>query len=532
MGGDTQVVCVNNSEILSVHLRSAQDISTTFTTNHVPNNHLSLEYEVKSTLGEGKFAKVKDARHRTTKRPVVLKIVKKRDMTSERLKKVYQREGEILKKLSHKHICKLYEIIETEDLYVLALEKAPGGEIFDLIKEAGGLDEQEAKKYIRQLVDAVIYMHKKGVVHRDIKPENIMIDEDGNIKLVDFGLSNKFSDGERLKTLCGSPTYSAPEIIMGKQYTGPEVDVWSIGINTYAFLTSTIPFYSDNMKSLLRQMVENEYDMDPLWSVECRNFIQRTIVTNASHRATMNELAMHPWLLGERCFVARSPGSTSLTGSCESMIDNEVIGKMEQLGFSRNNSLQSIKSHQHDHLHATYELFRTTPNNSPASGLEVHHKQGELPDRAVTPLTLTHAMETSRASPSSTSYPRRRTSLQRPVEPPARAPNPCINPPQNTSEPPKRVSFRAATAERPAPGTGPRRLTSRPTQVPPCVLVDARGPRRGESLGGSDDGGDRSGARSTTPSGYNRYKRISSGLRRVQEMLRIHPIVSDDEDDI
>lgn len=105
-------------------------------------------------------------------------------------------------------------------------EYASKGEIFDYIARYGRMGEPRARATFAQILSAVEYCHATGVAHRDLKAENLLLDAQMNVKIADFGFSNRFSPGERLSTWCGSPPYAAPEVFRGKHYAGPEIDVW------------------------------------------------------------------------------------------------------------------------------------------------------------------------------------------------------------------------------------------------------------------------------------------------------------------
>lgn len=129
----------------------------------------------------------------------------------------------------------------------MVLEYAAGGELFDLIARRERLDEQEARKLFQQIISSIEFSHLDKIAHRDLKPENLLLDENLNIRLIDFGLSNVMRDSVPLKTACGSPNYAAPEVISGMIYGGSEVDVWSCGIILYAMVCGSLPFDDDAM---------------------------------------------------------------------------------------------------------------------------------------------------------------------------------------------------------------------------------------------------------------------------------------------
>ena len=116
------------------------------------------------------------------------------------------------------------------------------------------LPENEARRFFQQIISGLEYCHKHNVVHRDLKPENLLLDENNNIKIADFGLANFLNDGCFLDTSCGSPNYAAPEVISGRMYAGPEVDIWSSGVILYALLCGRLPFDDENIPSLFRKI--------------------------------------------------------------------------------------------------------------------------------------------------------------------------------------------------------------------------------------------------------------------------------------
>ena len=143
---------------------------------------------------------------------MAVKVLEKSKIKERKDVERISREIKILKQVHHPNVVQLYEIIETdEDLY-LVMEYAQSGELFEVIVENTRLKEEHACRYFQELMAAINYIHSVGVCHRDLKPENLLIDYDGSLKMVDFGLSNMYEHGELLKTACGSPCYAAPEV--------------------------------------------------------------------------------------------------------------------------------------------------------------------------------------------------------------------------------------------------------------------------------------------------------------------------------
>ncbi|CAI8029346.1 Maternal embryonic leucine zipper kinase [Geodia barretti] len=184
------------------------------TTGHVQGRRmrypeLESRYELHETLGTGGFAKVKAAVHKLTGERVAVKIMNKKGLGAD-LPRAFREIG-CLKKLRHQHICQLYEVIETPEMIYLVIEFCPGGELFDYIVAKERLREKEARSFFRQILSALRYVHDRGFIHRDLKPENLLLDENSNIKLIDFGLVAEPDDPQDLlATCCGSPAYAAP----------------------------------------------------------------------------------------------------------------------------------------------------------------------------------------------------------------------------------------------------------------------------------------------------------------------------------
>jgi 5'-AMP-activated protein kinase, catalytic alpha subunit len=141
------------------------------------------------------------------------------------------------------------------------MEYAPGGELFDHIVNKDRLTEKESCRFFCQIVEGIDYLHKKGIAHRDLKPENLLLDENKeSIKIVDFGLSNSYTEGQTLTTACGSPCYAAPEMIAGKEYHGLDVDIWSCGVTLYAMLVGYLPFEDPDTVQLYKKIILGEYE--------------------------------------------------------------------------------------------------------------------------------------------------------------------------------------------------------------------------------------------------------------------------------
>ncbi|KAI0443748.1 protein kinase SNF1 [Xylaria telfairii] len=253
-------------------------------------------YNIIKTLGEGSFGKVKLAVHRSTGQQVALKIIARKKLISRDMVGRVEREIEYLQLLRHPHIIKLYSVIKTQNEIIMVLEFA-GGELFDFIVARGKLDELHARRFFQQMVCAVEYCHRHKVVHRDLKPENLLLDDQLNVKIADFGLSNIMTDGNFLKTSCGSPNYAAPEVIGGKLYAGPEVDVWSCGVILYVLLVGRLPFDDDHIPSLFAKIQRGVFTIPHWIKPQAADLIRKMLQTNPVQRATIDEIRQDPWFL-------------------------------------------------------------------------------------------------------------------------------------------------------------------------------------------------------------------------------------------
>lgn len=256
--------------------------------------HRVGQYNIIRTLGEGSFGKVKLAVHRSTGQQVALKIISRKKLISRDMVGRVEREIEYLQLLRHPHIIKLFTVIKTSQEIIMVLEYA-GGELFDYIVSHGRMQEEKARRFFQQMICAVEYCHRHKVVHRDLKPENLLLDENLNVKIADFGLSNIMTDGNFLKTSCGSPNYAAPEVISGKLYAGPEVDVWSCGVILYVLLIGRLPFDDDHIPSLFAKIQRGVFTI-PSWCPSgAANMIRKMLVVNPLQRATIEEIRQDPW---------------------------------------------------------------------------------------------------------------------------------------------------------------------------------------------------------------------------------------------
>ena len=252
------------------------------------------QYILQQTLGAGSFGKVKLATHALTGHRVAMKIINRRKISSLDMGGRVKREIQYLKLLRHPHIIKLYEVITTPNDIIMVIEYA-GGELFQYIVDRGRMPEPEARRFFQQVICAMEYCHRHKIVHRDLKPENLLLDEYLNVKIGDFGLSNIMTDGDFLKTSCGSPNYAAPEVISGKLYAGPEIDIWSCGVILYVMLCGRLPFDDEYIPTLFKKINNGIYTLPSYLSQEARHLLSQMLIVDPVKRITIQEIRQHPW---------------------------------------------------------------------------------------------------------------------------------------------------------------------------------------------------------------------------------------------
>lgn len=208
----------------------------------------------------------------------------------------------------------MYDVVRTTYHWYMLFEYVNGGQMLDYIISHGKLKEKQARKFARQIASALDYCHRNSIVHRDLKIENILISKTGDIKIIDFGLSNLFSPRSHLRTFCGSLYFAAPELLNARQYTGPEVDVWSFGIVLYVLVCGKVPFDDQSMPQLHAKIKKGvvEYPQglshgkfphshtlssySNIRFPECRHILSRMLVTDPKQRASLTEIMNHPWM--------------------------------------------------------------------------------------------------------------------------------------------------------------------------------------------------------------------------------------------
>ncbi|XP_047326228.1 CBL-interacting serine/threonine-protein kinase 12-like [Impatiens glandulifera] len=254
-------------------------------------------YEMGKLLGHGSFAKVYLARNVKTDELVAIKVIDKDKILKGGLIAHIKREISILRRVRHPNIVQLFEVMATKAKIYFVMEYVRGGELFNKVAK-GRLKEEVARKYFQQLISAVSFCHTRGVFHRDLKPENLLLDENGDLKVSDFGLSavsDQIRQDGLFHTFCGTPAYVAPEVLARKGYDGAKVDIWSCGVILFVLMAGYLPFQDQNIMAMYKKIYNGEFRCPRWFSSELTRFLTRLLDTNPVTRITIPDIMKVRW---------------------------------------------------------------------------------------------------------------------------------------------------------------------------------------------------------------------------------------------
>uniref|UniRef100_A0A1J3DBZ7 non-specific serine/threonine protein kinase n=1 Tax=Noccaea caerulescens TaxID=107243 RepID=A0A1J3DBZ7_NOCCA len=278
----------------------AEDSSDSIIVNVIGDDNQSAlfgKYDIGKLLGCGAFAKVYQAEDlQNNGESVAIKVVQKKRL-KDGLTAHVKREISVMRRLRHPHIVLLSEVLATKTKIYFVMELAKGGELFSRIT-SNRFTEKLSRKYFRQLISAVRYCHARGVFHRDLKPENLLLDEKRDLKVSDFGLSamkEQIHPDGMLHTLCGTPAYVAPELLLKKGYDGSKADIWSCGVVLFLLNAGYLPFRDPNIMGLYRKIHKAQYRMPDWTSPELRHLLRRLLEPEPEKRITVEEILKDKW---------------------------------------------------------------------------------------------------------------------------------------------------------------------------------------------------------------------------------------------
>ncbi|XP_047330285.1 CBL-interacting serine/threonine-protein kinase 12-like [Impatiens glandulifera] len=254
-------------------------------------------YEIGKFLGQGTFAKVYHARNVNNNETVAIKVIDKEKVLKGGLIDHIKREISILRLVRHPNIVRLFEVMATKSKIFFVMEYVKGGELFNKVAK-GRLNEDVARKYFQQLISAVAFCHDRGVYHRDLKPENLLLDENGDLKVSDFGLScvsDQIQQDGLFHTFCGTPAYVAPEVLARKGYDAAKVDIWSCGVILFVLMAGYLPFHDQNIMSMYKKIYKGEFRCPRWFSPELIRLLRKLLDTNPVTRITIPDIMKNRW---------------------------------------------------------------------------------------------------------------------------------------------------------------------------------------------------------------------------------------------
>ncbi|XP_041642385.1 serine/threonine-protein kinase Chk2 isoform X2 [Cheilinus undulatus] len=309
IGKDRKLPLVNNAVLSLSETRNKVFVYIDLMSDEESSlpKELREKYVLTRRIGTGVCGEVKLAFERATCKKFAVKIINKRNFQSEgTATRNAQTEIEILQRVDHPCLIKTEDFYQTEDSYYIVLEMMEGGELFHKVKTQQQLKESVAKLYFYQMLRAVEYLHKNGIIHRDLKPENILLSSQNDtclIKVTDFNQSRILEEAMLMRTLCGTPSYLAPEVFTHASTTGYSlaVDAWSLGVLLFVCLGGYPPFHeSFSKKTITEQIIGGEFTMVPSkWknvSDQAKDVVRKLLVVNPTQRMTIEEALQHPWL--------------------------------------------------------------------------------------------------------------------------------------------------------------------------------------------------------------------------------------------
>ena len=249
----------------------------------------------KGKIGKGSYSSVYKGFHKNSLKEVAVKRIEYENIDI-KLKNQINSEMNLMKKINHPNIVKLYDIyFDNEKFIYFILEYCEQGDLYKFLNKRT-MKEKYAKKYMIQLVEGLKYLYEKKIIHRDLKPQNIMITKDNIVKIIDFGFARYFESNKMLNTLCGTPLYMAPEIICDNNYNNKS-DLWSIGIILYEIIFGVRPYNGNNLTNLMKCINNSEINFPKKINIsnDCKELIKKLLIKEPILRINWDDFFNHKW---------------------------------------------------------------------------------------------------------------------------------------------------------------------------------------------------------------------------------------------
>lgn len=271
-------------------------------------NKMINEYVREYKIGSGSYGKVvlyrslKDGNHYAIKAFHKSHLLKLRVAPSETAMTDVLREVLIMKMLNHPNIVNLIEVIDdpSTDHFYMVLEFVEGKWVCEGSGPPGGIGENTARKYLRDIVSGLIYLHAHNIVHGDIKPDNLLVTRTGTVKIADFSVSQVFEDdNDELRRSPGTPVFTAPECCLGLTYHGKAADTWAVGVTLYCMVLGQYPFLGESLQDTYDKIVNNLLSLPDNINPQLRNLLEGLLCKDPNERMTLDAVAKHAWVIGE-----------------------------------------------------------------------------------------------------------------------------------------------------------------------------------------------------------------------------------------
>lgn len=276
---------------------------------------ITSKYHIGKTLGSGASGIVFLVHNIETCQPYALKFYKRNILVDKKSKEAALNEAKIMRKLKHPCVVEMVDIMETPESMFLTFELMAGGDLLNRIQKNSFISENLSKLIFYQICHAIKYLHDRRITHRDIKPDNILLATEDNetlVKVTDFGLSKLVQSNTAMRTLCGTPLYVAPEILVtnGMGVYTEKVDVWSLGVVLFTCLSGTLPFANEYGTPATVQIKNGQYRfLSPRWrgvSDEAKKLIRKILSTDVNKRPSIDELLKDPWMADDAEMVRKA----------------------------------------------------------------------------------------------------------------------------------------------------------------------------------------------------------------------------------
>ena len=283
-------------------------------------------FQILGQIGQGSFSHVNLAKNLETNEIVCVKILSKRSLKKDAEVEALRKEVQILSEVKHENVVKFFDFLEDINNYYIFMEYCEGDRLQSLIERPKLLSVSFVKTVFKQIIDALVFLHEKGIAHRDLKPDNIIVDHDDHVKIIDFGLSTDQAFQLR-ETYCGSLAFASPECVRHIPYSATKSDVWSAGLILYSMLVGGLPWKSRDVMGISREIsfedVQIPFDVPAAPSYLLKQILKK----DPAQRPTAKEISENPWL-----------NEPNFTPSLPTTPNKGVRNKARSLKTSRSNT--------------------------------------------------------------------------------------------------------------------------------------------------------------------------------------------------